>query len=93
MSKAVEYRAYPEDREELLRRLEAAEQVCVLYGWIGSADDSPHDKACTQAWLDWHHAYGIDSSTPAWRSRIRELSAERDRVRTATLARIRGEGG
>ncbi|HZN72433.1 MAG TPA: hypothetical protein VFC00_12250 [Micromonosporaceae bacterium] len=86
MSNPLEFREAPDDRDELLGRLRAAEQVCVLYGWTPSQEDSRSTKACTQAWMDWHSRYGIGSPTPAWRSRVKELAAERDRVRTATLA-------
>jgi hypothetical protein len=84
----VEYREYPDDRDALLRRLEAAEQVCVLFGWTASPGNSPQDKACTQAWMDWHSSYGVGSPTPAWRARVNELAAERDRVRSVTLASL-----
>jgi hypothetical protein len=92
MSSAVEYRAYPEDRDELLRRLAAAEQVCVLYGWTGIRDDSDRTKATTQAWMQWQSQYGVGRPTPAWNARVAELAAERDRIRAHTLNRLRSGG-
>lgn len=93
MSSAVEYRAYPEDQDELLRRLAAAEQVCVLYGWTAASDDTDRDKATTQAWMQWQSKYGVGGPTPAWNARVAELAAERDRIRAHTLRRIRSGGG
>lgn len=78
------------DIEILVRRLEAAELVCNLVGICGSASNSDRDKALTQAWMDWSHAYRDRHVKPADLP-IAELAARRDEIRSRTLARIRGE--
>jgi cytochrome P450 len=75
--------------QDVLRRLEAAELVCNLVGITGSAGRSERDKALTQAWQDWSHAYG-SHKRPA-ELPIAELAARRDEIVARTLARLRGE--
>jgi hypothetical protein len=76
-------------RAELEARLAAAELVCNLVGITGSSGKSDRDRALTQAWQDWHHAYGrhvLPAELP-----IAELARRRDEITARTLARIRGE--
>jgi hypothetical protein len=68
--------------EEVRERLEAAEQVCVLFSWTGSYTDSPEGKALFELWRHWLGVSGV-SVDPAdhpelSRDRISELAARYD---------------
>lgn len=72
--------------EELEQRLEAAEQVCVLFGWTAVSYRTERDKAVAQAWHDWADTYdAMPDVTAEWRARIKELAARRDEIRARTL--------
>lgn len=77
--------------ERLRQRLAAAEQVCVLYSWIGIPDQTDRGKAALQAWIDWSHQYGPLPKSAEWNDRITELARRRDEIRAATLRKIREE--
>jgi hypothetical protein len=74
--------------EELRARLAAAERVCVLFGWTCAAGNSDRDKAVTQAWQEWHHAYGHVAPQPG-DDEVMQLAARRDVIRNVTLMRLR----
>jgi hypothetical protein len=83
--------------EQLESRLQTAEDVCLMYGWSTGNPRyaSDREKATYMLWTRWHRIAGV-SSSPAdhphlSEERIAELARERDRIREATLARIRGE--
>jgi hypothetical protein len=78
--------------QDLLTRLKAAEDVCVLFGWTGVAD-SERGKATTQLWQRWVAIVGSDYTQRKAHpdlndERITELAHERDEIRQRTLARI-----
>lgn len=77
------------ERERLAARLEAAELVCTLFGWM-AVNNSEVGKAAGQAWSQWRKAHGSPDPSPEWDERIVQLAAERDRVRAETLERLRG---
>jgi hypothetical protein len=80
--------------EEIRKRLEAAERVCVLYGWTGVTEESERSKALHELWSEW-----VKMVSPGFTSRaahpdlsderIAELAARRDEIREQTLARMR----
>ena len=49
---------------ELRRRLHAAEQVCVMFGWTAVRNDSDRDKACAQLWHEWAALVGSEFTDP-----------------------------
>jgi hypothetical protein len=78
-----------------MRRLHAAEQVCLMFGWTGSPGNSDRDKALFQLWREWVDLSGV-SLDPAEHpelsdERITELAGKRDQIRTGVLAKLRGE--
>ena len=77
-------------------RLEAAERVCVLYGWSALGDGSDRSKALHELWSEWDDLPGTDSSSAGnpelSDERIAELARRRDETRARTLERIRAEG-
>ena len=76
---------------KLRTQLDAAEQVCILFGWTSLGDDSDKSKAVEQAWHEWAAEYGSMSPTPEWRQRIKELARRREEIRARTLAAIRSK--
>jgi hypothetical protein len=85
-------------REELVDRLERAEDVCVLFAWTGtsSAHGSDRELALTETWMRWAYWVGDDATRPAANphlndEEIRQLAQERRNIRAATLRRIQGE--
>lgn len=84
---AAERAGYERARAELAARLEAAELVCALVGITGGRDGQ-RGKALTQAWMHWSHDYGHGSITDEL---VAELAGKRDRIREATLLRLRAE--
>lgn len=100
----MNWRLIAEERERQLRastdllkaanaRLAAAEQVCVIFGWTGLADDSDESRAVSQAWHDWAATYGSISPTPEWRARIKALARRREEIGTRTVNAIRAAAG
>lgn len=82
--------------QDLQERLDAAEQVCILFGWTGVADYSERGDATVQAWMDWLARYGHDreraaATDPEWDQRVKDLARRRREIRETTLAKIRGE--
>jgi hypothetical protein len=82
--------------EELRRRLEAAERVCVLYSWTGHVHDSDRGKALHELWAEWAGLPGTswqpEDHPDLSDERISELARRRDDKRARTLDRIYGEG-
>lgn len=81
--------------EEIRERLEAAERVCVLFGWTSASHDSDRDKALHELWSEWVDLVGSaftgpDAHPELSDERITALARRRDRIREQTLARIRG---
>lgn len=74
--------------DDLRCRLAAAERVCQLVGITAATGETDRDKAKTQAWMEWSHAYGRLSSRPT-DDEILELAARRDVIRDNTLVKIR----
>jgi hypothetical protein len=78
---------------DLQRRLEAAERVCVLYGWTGGGSGSDREKALHELWSDWVDVSGVSLSQTDHPDlsdeRIAELAQRRDATRAATLERMR----
>ena len=88
----------PEIPEEIRERLEAAERVCVLYGWTSIGDDSERSKALHELWSEWVRLVGSAFAGPDAHpdlndERITELARQRDEIRERALARIRKQGG
>jgi hypothetical protein len=76
--------------DELIRRLEAAEAVCALYGWsAGSAlPDHPRSLATMQAWMEWYELVGterLDALREVYADeRIERMAAVRREIETRT---------
>lgn len=81
--------------EALRRRLAAAEQVCVLYGWCGAAGgpapDSDVQAATMQAWMDWTRIAPRLPASADWAPQIQDLANRRRAVAGITRQKIRGE--
>lgn len=77
--------------ERLEARLRAAEDVCVLFGWMPSID-SERGKAAFELWKRWADISGNDGtsqSNPHLSDEyIAELAAKRDATRAEMLAKI-----
>jgi len=80
--------------ENLTARLEAAERVCLLFGWTSLGDDSDLSKALHETWGRWASVVG-----PAFTNRaaypelsevISDLARCRDITRENALAMLRG---
>lgn len=84
-----------QETEALRARLEAAERVCVLYGWTAAGDGSTRSKALHELWVQWLDLSGVSllqSDHPDLSSeRIAELASHRDETRARTLARMRAD--
>lgn len=74
--------------DDLRRRLEAAERVCVLFGATASTGETERDKALGQAWSEWNQRYRGDAPTVNDRE-TEILARRRDQIRDATVGRIR----
>src|SRR4051794_20256283 len=48
---------------EDMAKLNAAEKVCILYGWTPPGD-SEREKACSQLWQEWAALVGSDFTAP-----------------------------
>jgi hypothetical protein len=46
--------------EEIRERLEAAERVCLMFGWTASRRESDRDRALHMLWSRWHKEYGYE---------------------------------
>jgi energy-coupling factor transporter ATP-binding protein EcfA2 len=84
--------------EDIRARMEAAEQVCALYGWTGGVHDSDHAKALHELWAEWVALVGDDGASPlSWPGlsdeRIAELARRRDGKRGDALRRLRDLAG
>lgn len=81
---------------DIRARLEAAERVCVMFGWTAARMDSDRDKALHELWAEWVSISGVSTSPEDHPDlsddRIAELARRRDETRRRTLARIRAEG-
>lgn len=69
-------------------RLDAAERVCVLYGWCGVHDESERDKAAHELWSTWYNDFGRDAEKrhkKQLQAAIPELARNRDATHAATL--------
>src|ERR1700734_1302613 len=77
--------------DEIRERLEAAERVCVLYGWTGSGN-SERGKALYMLWLRWTEVSGNDCSPEAnpglTDDVIADLARQRDDRRDSALMRL-----
>jgi len=71
-----------------IERLKAAEDVCVLFAWMPTAD-SERGKAAHELWRKWMDLSGNDCSAESnphlTDELIAELAAKRDATRAATL--------
>lgn len=76
------------DRADLEARLEAAEKVCLFYGWSPSHDGSDPEKATYMAWTAWFALVpdGELAPKPTLNREIKRLAAARDALHTQTLA-------
>lgn len=82
-------------REQLERRLSAAEDVVMMFSWTG-VDHSDRGKAAHELWRRWLMIVPTDFVNPKNHPHLRDkaikpLVAERDATRARTLAAIRGE--
>jgi hypothetical protein len=77
------------DRAELERRCEAAEKVCVLYGWSAWTPVTERQQATLQLWMDWHATVPDGFLNPAEQQELdREIpELARRRRDAATVAR------
>jgi hypothetical protein len=78
---------------KLRERLQAAEDVCLMYGWSAGRFESDYDKATHEVWSHWADLVGGEFLSPQSHPdlndrRIAELAAERDRKRDAALRRM-----
>jgi hypothetical protein len=81
-------------RQQLEARLDAAEDVCVLFAW-SPVGDSVRDDAAFEAWKVWRTDHGGDDSRKGnprlTDNAIQVMSDRREATRKATLARMFGE--
>lgn len=82
------------DVERLARRLELAEQVCLMVGWTAS-DNSDRGKAKHELWATWLREYEAQGGSHEVKAhpelsdaRIRELAAQRDATVHRVMARL-----
>ena len=73
-NKNTETSSMSEIPEEIRERLEAAERVCVLFGWTASTGTGDRDKALHELWSEWVDLVGSASTGPDAHP---ELSEER----------------
>jgi hypothetical protein len=81
-------------RQELERRLAAAERFCVVFGWTAAARDSDRDRAAHELWADWVRVSGHPLSpraNPDLDAMVPTLAAMREATISATLQRIHDE--
>jgi len=79
-------------------RLEAAERVCLSYGWSASSHNgTDREKATYMLWCRWHNIAPPDFLNPENHPElsdeaVAELARERDEIRERTLARFVAAG-
>ena len=80
--------------DEIKRRLAAAEDVCLMFGWTAARGYTDRDKAASELWMRWADLVGDGFTDPDGHEDLDEvaLAAARDAKRDQTLARIREEG-
>lgn len=82
-------------RDQLERRLRAAEDVCLLSGWGGTIEGTERSKATTQLWMRWAEIVGDSYLSPKVHPELiaseSSLARQRDAIRERTLRKIRGE--
>jgi hypothetical protein len=80
---------------ELVRRLAAAERVCVMFGWAPAQDySSDRVAALTELWMQWARIPGVDLSRtahPELAAAEKPLAEQRRATRDAILRKLRGE--
>lgn len=82
--------------DEERARLEAAERVCLLFGWSpahGHGGGPDIEKATGQAWQEWAEIVGSDFTGPEahpdlGEEAIKALARKRDGIREETLKRL-----
>lgn len=86
--------------EDLVGRLQAAEDVCVLYGWSAatSPDAGDRELATLQLWTEWYDVAGPGATSKAASPHltdgvIHDLAEQRRQTRREVLARIREAAG
>lgn len=77
-------------------RLKAAEDLCVMFAWCASRNESPTDKAAHELWVRWTEVSGNSCSQAEnphlSESLITKLALKRDRTRRSVLAHFGLEG-
>jgi hypothetical protein len=78
-------------REQLEARLDAAEDVCVLFAWSPIGDSVPEDAAF-EAWMVWRGEHGGDDlrkGNPHLTDEvIQAMAGRRAAIRRATMIRL-----
>lgn len=85
--------------QRLIERLDAAERVCLLYGWTGNTNNlvaTDKEEALMQAWMEWRRVVPDGFLDPVQHpglsdEAIRELAEKRRHNRKLTLEIIRGK--
>jgi hypothetical protein len=79
----------PDIPEEIRERLEAAERVCVMYGWCPVADQGERGKALYMLWKRWVDVNGTDmlpASHPDLNDDVvADLARQYDEIRARVL--------
>jgi hypothetical protein len=83
---------------EVLTRLKAAEDVCLVYGWSSGLDDSVRGRACYMLWRRWFDLVPEGFCSPRAHpdlsdEELAKLSEARDDLRERTLRSLREAGG
>ena len=83
--------------EEIRERLEAAEQLCLMFSWTAPSEFTRDGKACFQLYRRWLEVSGVDPDRDRHPElnevRINDLAAEYDGKRAWTLQGDRNETG
>lgn len=78
--------------EEIRERLEAAEQLCLMFSWTAPSESTRDGKACFQLYRRWLEVSGViperDQHPELSEDRLNDLAAQYDGKQTWTL-----EGG
>jgi hypothetical protein len=77
-------------REQIEQRLRLAEDVCALYSWSPTHNETDRDKATYELWLRWITVASTDRRDYPHLNDdvIAELARRRDETRAATLRRM-----
>ena len=83
-------------REQLIERLNAAEDVCLMFAW-SPAQSGPNatdtENAAHELWSKWVQLPGTSADPgdhPEWSKQdIAELARRREQIRAETIARLR----